>query len=229
MGSSAPLPDQIVRIISDAVISGEFREGERLREAELAARFGVSRAPLREAMRLLEERRLIERLPYAGVRVVPLTVRMVSELYEIRAALEEIVCRRAAVRITDAEIAELTAMLEAERSALPLIERDRQSRPLPIRDFHARLAQIADNSELQRLLATDLWRRARGYYSRVWSDLEDRTRQAFFEHSAILDALRQRDGELAALLMRRHIERSRSLLEQQIARSGASGSDGARS
>src|SRR5690606_22910436 len=93
VGSSAPLPDQIVRIISDAVISGEFREGERLREAELAARFGVSRAPLREAMRLLEERRLIERLPYAGVRVVPLTVRMVSELYEIRAALEEIVCR----------------------------------------------------------------------------------------------------------------------------------------
>jgi len=216
LDNSAPLSDQIVQIISDAVISGEFAEGERLREAELATRFGVSRAPLREAMRLLEERRLIERLPYAGVRVVPLTARMVSELYEIRAALEAIVCRRAAARITDTQIEELETMLEDERSLLPLIEHGEQSRPLPIRDFHARLAEIADNSELQSLLATDLWRRARGYYRRVWPDLADRTRIAHAEHSAVLDALRQRDGELAALLMRRHIERSRALLESQV-------------
>ncbi|OJY36971.1 MAG: hypothetical protein BGP06_14785 [Rhizobiales bacterium 65-9] len=216
-----PLSDQIVKLISDAVISGEFAEGERLREAELATRFGVSRAPLREAMRLLEERRLIQRLPYAGVRVVPLTVRMVSELYEIRAALEEIVCRRAAARISDEQIAELEKLLEVERSALPLIEHGQQARPLPIRDFHARLAEIAGNSELKALLATDLWRRARGYYRRVWPDLADRTRVAHAEHSAVLDALQKRDGELASLLMRRHIERSRTLLESRALPDGS--------
>ena len=74
------------------------------------------------------------------------------------------------------------------------------------------IAEISGNRELLRLLSTDLWRHARSYYQRVWDTLGERSRQTHFEHVAILEALRQRDGELAALLMRRHIDRSRRVL-----------------
>jgi len=213
----APLSDRIVRAISDAIISGDLPGGARLRESELASRFGVSRAPLREALRLLEERRLIERLPYSGVRVIQLTLKMVADLYEIRAALEAIACQRAAQRITPDDIAALEAMLAAEGEQIDGIERDRQRRLSPIRDFHTRLAEIAGNDELLRLLSRDLWRHARSYYHSAWKTLSERSRAAHFEHVAILEALKHRDGELAALLMRRHIDHSRAILERHIA------------
>lgn len=208
-----PLPDRIVQTISEAIISGELPGGARLRESELAKRYGVSRAPLREALRLLEERRLIERLPYSGVRVTELSVSLAADLYEIRADLEARACKRAAERITTEQIAEIEAMLTAEAENIEGIERGRHDRLPPIRDFHTRIAEISGNRELLRLLSTDLWRHARSYYQRVWDTLGERSRQTHFEHVAILEALRQRDGELAALLMRRHIDRSRRVIE----------------
>jgi DNA-binding GntR family transcriptional regulator len=212
----APLSDRIVQTIAEAIIAGDLPGGLRLRESELARRYGVSRAPLREALRLLEERRLIERLPYSGVRVVELAIEMVADLYEIRAALEAIACQRAAARISPAQIDELEIMLTQEGEEIDGIECGQRARPQPIRDFHTRLAEIAGNAELLRLLSNDLWRHARSYYHTVWKHLTERTRETHFEHVAILEAIKQRDGELAALLMRRHIDRSRHVLERLL-------------
>lgn len=214
----APLPDRIVQTISEAILSGRLAGGLRLRESELAQRYGVSRAPLREALRLLEERRLIERLPYSGVRVTALSIELVRDLYEIRAELEAMACRRAAARITPAQVAELEEMLADEAENIDGIERGKRDRPPPIRDFHARIAEISGNRELLRFLSNDLWRHARSYYQRLWATLSDRTRQGHFEHVGVLQALKQGDGELAALLMRRHIERSRGLIEEILSR-----------
>lgn len=212
----APLSDRIGQVISEAILSGDLPGGARLRESELATRFGVSRAPLREALRLLEERRLIERLPYSGVRVIELSLKMVADLYEVRAAVEAIACQRAASRITLEDIAALEAMLAAEGEQIDA-EPGHQRHLPPIRDFHTRIAEIAGNEELLRLLSRDLWRHARNYYRRVWNTLPDRGRSVHFEHVSILEALKLRDGELAALLMRRHIDHSRALLERHIA------------
>ena len=214
----APLPDRILQTISEAIISGELPGGARLRESELAQRYGVSRAPLREALRLLEERRLIERLPYSGVRVTELSVSLAADLYEIRADLEARACIRAAERITLEQVAELEAMLTSEADNIEGIERGKRDRLPPIRDFHTRIAEISGNGELLRLLSNDLWRHARSYYQRVWDTLGERSRETHFEHVAILEALRQRDGELAALLMRRHVERSRRVIEDLLSK-----------
>ncbi|QRM32660.1 GntR family transcriptional regulator [Microvirga sp. VF16] len=212
----SPLSDRIVQTIADAIISGDLPGGARLRESELAQRYGVSRAPLREALRLLEERRLIERLPYSGVRVTELSVKLASDLYEIRAELEALACRRAAALIGPDQIAELEHLLAGEAENIDGIERGKRDRLPPIRDFHTRIAEIAGNQELLRLLSHDLWRHARNYYQRVWETLTERSRQTHFEHVAILEALKQRDSELAALLMRRHIERSRRVVEEML-------------
>jgi len=212
----APLSDRIVQAISEAIIAGELTPGSRLREAELAARFGVSRAPLREALRLLEERRLIERLPYSGVRVIEMSAGMIADLYELREVLEGIACRRAAARITPQEIAELEALLAEEGQFAEAVEKGNVDRPAPIRDFHVRVAQISGNAELLRLLSTDLWRHARIYYRTMWKRLWKRSRVTHLEHVRILEALRERDGEMAEMLMRRHIRRSREMLEELI-------------
>lgn len=218
--TDAPLSDLIGQTISEAIIAGELTPGMRLREAELAARFGVSRAPLREALRLLEERRLIERLPYSGVRVVEMSATMIADLYELREVLEGIACRRAATRITPEEIAELESLLADEGQYAEAVENGNVARPSPIRDFHFRVAQISGNAELLRLLSTDLWRHARIYYRTMWKRLWKRSRVTHLEHVRILEALKDRDGEMAEMLMRRHIRRSREMLEELIS-SGA--------
>ena len=92
-------------------MTGEFGPNSRLGEEALAARFAVSRGPLREALRELAGRDLVVRLPYAGVRVVSLTRADLIELYEIRANLESLACRLAAQRMTPAEIDSLEALL----------------------------------------------------------------------------------------------------------------------
>ena len=95
--------DRVFEQIERAIVVGEFAPGSRLGEETLAERFGVSRGPLREALRQLEGRGLVVRLPHAGVRVVALGHEDLIELYEIRGNLEGLACRLAAAAGDEAE------------------------------------------------------------------------------------------------------------------------------
>src|SRR4051794_25372440 len=82
------LLDQIVAGLEECIFTGEFKPGERLTEQSLSQRFGVSRGPLREAIRTLEGRRLLERTPNAGVRIVRMSPSDIEQLLVTREALE---------------------------------------------------------------------------------------------------------------------------------------------
>src|SRR6516165_5812387 len=110
------LVDVVAERIEAAIISGALEPGSRLSEQGLAASLGVSRGPLREAIRRLEGRKLLERTPNIGVRVAALSLRDLNEILQIREALEGMACALAATNMTDAEIAALQKLLgEHER------------------------------------------------------------------------------------------------------------------
>jgi len=214
--------EKVLERIGHSILSGEFEPGERLTETDLAQRFGVSRSPLREALLRLEERQLIERVPFSGMRVVSLDDRTVDELYEIRGALEGLACRRAAAVITPGQIAELRGVL-AQRSTALRSARDGDARQQPtIQDFHILIARISGNRELERMLTGDIWHYMRAQYRR-WARARERMDLGHAEHLRIVDALEARDGELAEILMRRHIVASRQELVDAKARAESQG------
>lgn len=106
------LVDVVAARIEAAIISGALEPGSRLSEQGLAASLGVSRGPLREAIRRLEGRKLLERTPNIGVRVAALSLTDLKEILEVREALEGMACRLAARNMTDEEIAALQGLLD---------------------------------------------------------------------------------------------------------------------
>src|SRR3546814_4506505 len=105
-------------LLTQAIISGELRPGTRISEPKLAKQLGVSRGPLREATRRLQERMLVTHTPRQGVRVVELSREVLHEVCTIREALEGIAAREAAINITDEEAIELTGAIERHRRLL---------------------------------------------------------------------------------------------------------------
>ena len=91
------LADRVFSQIQDAIVKGELIAGAKISEAELTTRYGVSRGPLREALRRLEARKLLTRIPHVGVRVVELSVAELLEMYQVREVLEGMAARLAAI------------------------------------------------------------------------------------------------------------------------------------
>ncbi|WZB63262.1 GntR family transcriptional regulator [Achromobacter xylosoxidans] len=214
-GDGETLSDQIFKKIQAAIVTGEMAPGSKISEPELARIHGVSRGPLREALHRLEGQRLLVRVPHAGARVVSLSQQELCELYEIRESLEGMACRLAAERMPAAEVQELRRVLEAHerdeafQAGLGYYQQEGDY------DFHYRIVKGSGNQMLFRMLCDELYQLARMYRIQ-YSTTPNRPRQSFAEHHRILDAIADRDGELAAL-MRRHIRASRLNIEQQIA------------
>lgn len=102
-GCFLSLPDQIVRRLTDDILRGTYLPGQRLKEQELAQKLGTSRAPIREAFRMLERKGLIEVLPWRGVRVVELSRDEISDLFDARAHMFSFTAREAAVTATETQ------------------------------------------------------------------------------------------------------------------------------
>lgn len=210
---SATLSDHVFRRIQAAIVRGEISPGSKISEPELARAYGISRGPLREAIRRLEGQRLLVRVPHAGARVVSLSPVELLELYEIRESLEGMACRLAAERMTEAQIDELRQVLDThERDEAFKAGRGYYQQEGDF-DFHYRIIQGSGNRTLSNLLCNELYQLVRMYRIQ-FSATPNRPRQAFAEHHRILDAIADRDGELAELLMRRHIAASKRNVER---------------
>lgn len=210
---SETLSENVFRRIQSAIIKGEIAPGSKISEPELARTYGISRGPLREAIHRLEGQRLLVRVPHVGARVVSLSHAELIELYEIRESLEGMACRLAAERMTTEEIEELRRVLEThERDAAfqAGVGYYQQEEDF---DFHYRIIQGSGNKTLTQMLCGDLYQLVRMYRIQ-FSATPNRPRQAFAEHHRILDAIADRDGELAELLMRRHIGASKRNIER---------------
>lgn len=217
------MADRAFRAISDAILSGELPPGAKISEPELARRLGTSRGPLREAMRRLQERRLVTSSPRQGSRVVELTAAVLSEIFTVREALEGIAAREAAKTITDDEIATLRALLRSHEAQLDSGNNAVYAQGSADADFHFAIARCSRNQTLISLLCDEYYQLIR-LYRQQHQLVSGRARRAFVEHGRILDALADRDPDLAELMMRRHVAASRLSMEQSLrARSAREG------
>lgn len=212
---SGTLSDHVFRCIQSAIVRGEITPGSKISEPELARAYGISRGPLREAIRRLEGQRLLVRVPHAGARVVSLSPGELLELYEIRESLEGMACRLAAERMSEAEIDELRRVLDTHERDAAFQAGVGYYQQEGDFDFHYRIIQGSGNRTLSNLLCNELYQLVRMYRIQ-FSTMPNRPRQAFNEHHRILDAIAERDGELAELLMRRHIAASKRNVERHF-------------
>jgi DNA-binding GntR family transcriptional regulator len=213
---SETLSEHVFRRIQAAIVKGEIAPGSKISEPELARTYGISRGPLREAIHRLEGQRLLVRIPHVGARVVSLDHAELIELYEIRESLEGMACRLAAERMSQAEIDDLRRVLDlheqdaAFKAGVGYYQQEGDF------DFHYRIIQGSGNRTLVQMLCGELYQLVR-MYRLQFSATPNRPRQAFAEHHRILDAIAERDGELAELLMRRHIAASKRNIERHFA------------
>ncbi|PVE24899.1 GntR family transcriptional regulator [Microvirga sp. KLBC 81] len=209
------LVDVVAERLEAAVISGELAPGSKISEQALAKSLGVSRGPLREAIRRLEGRKLLQRTPNIGVRVAALSVSDLSDILVVREALEGIACGLAAQRMTDEEIAGLEALLKEHGSRKSIQVGTGYYQESKDFDFHFRIVKGSRNERLIQMLCGDLYDLLRVYRYKS-STLRGRARNAFEEHKEIVAALVKRDPELAEQKMREHIRNARLHVEAQL-------------
>lgn len=198
------LSDKASSRLTQAIVTGELAQGQKLSEADLATRFGISRGPLREAIRQLEGMRLVTRVPHAGARVVMLDKSMLADLYRVREALEGMACRMAAQAMSQEEIDTLFMLLNRHEEEINAADGLTYFQSEGDFDFHFQIALGSRNQMLIDLLAGELYQLLRMCRYRT-SHLAKRTRPALQQHRQIAQAIAERDGDLAELLMRRHI------------------------
>ena len=207
-----PLRDVVYEHLKEAILVGRFRPGERLLEAELADQMGVSRTPVREAMRRLEREGLVVLRPFRGAEVVRVPREKAEQLFQVREALESLAARLAASRVGPADLLVLRSIVEQAQVAAQ--DGDYPGVNALNRRFHAELARVSGNTPLATLLEQiqdhiDLLRVAA--LSRP-----GRPEEAIAEHAAIVEALAAGDGARAEVLVRDHIRRAREAAMAQM-------------
>ncbi|WP_462158132.1 GntR family transcriptional regulator [Pseudoalteromonas sp. GB56] len=207
--------DQVFVDLRRAIVEGGIAQGSKISEPELAKRFSVSRATLRDALNRLEACNLVERKANVGCRVVALTPERLIEVYQVRAALEGLACRLAAQNMTDEEIADIKGLLNKHLNEQRVKEGESYYQEAGDLDFHYRIIKGSKNEHLFSLLYHDLYQLVRMY--RVQMGMTGpRVSKAFDEHLAIINAIANRDGELAQMLMERHISYSMNNIENKF-------------
>lgn len=205
--SRSVLREQVKEVIIQRILDGTYQPGQRVVELALVQELGVSQAPVREALRDLEAMRFIESEPYRGAKVREVSRAELTASYPVRAALEELAGRVAAPGFTDAAMrlleAELQSMLEAAR------RKDQHGLLVHDARFHEVVVEASGNSIL-----LDCWSGLRIEAYTLVSVLTSQLDLVAIAnaHLPILDALRQRDGDLAGKVMREHIEHFGSTL-----------------
>ena len=184
------------------IVDGTLAPGDKLNEADWAARLQVSRGPVREAFRALEQAGLVRTEKHRGVFVRTVSLAEADEIYAVRAVLEEAACRMLAASIDAGKLAVLRDWVDAMRAALASHDHDAYARANVA--FHDALVAAAGNTKLYdtyRGLVSEL-----NLFRRAALVVQgDAMARSLAEHRAILTALASRDAEQAAQLMRAHV------------------------
>ena len=206
-----PLRDVVFETLRDAIIKQVLKPGERLMEIQLADEMGVSRTPVREAIRKLELEGLVVMVPRKGAYVAGVSMKDIHEVYEVRAALEMLAVSLAAERITDEELDALERQVLRESEAEANADEHSLDNIIYIdSSFHDIIYQAAHNQRLVQfvnILQEQLQRFRAAYLSRP-----GRSKTALEEHKQIVEALAERNGELAAKLAKEHIDNAESAM-----------------
>jgi DNA-binding GntR family transcriptional regulator len=214
------LVDVVAERIEAAIISGALEPGSRLSEQGLAASLGVSRGPLREAIRRLEGRKLLHRTPNIGVRVATLSLRNLHEVLQIRERLEGLACALAARYMSDQQVTKLSLIVDAHEKREAAVAEGANS--YDVKEdfaFHQHIVNACRNERLTQMLSDDL-----SYLFRLYSDKLaggiHRGAEVLAEHRAIIAAILARDPPAAEQAMREHLRNARRYVEEQLAAEG---------
>jgi len=200
-GCDVPLNGaDIYKRILGAIEDGSLAPGTRLREADLAKHYGVSRTPIREGLKRLESQGLAIHEPNRGMVIPVLDNDQLNELYVVRVVLEGTVARLAAQHATQAEIEVLHEMVEADSA----MTGDAAALATSNRAFHRRLTSASHN----RFLAAQIGHLKQSLLLLSGTTFDDplRREQAIEEHARIVEAIRLRDVDAAEAAGRAHIE-----------------------
>jgi DNA-binding GntR family transcriptional regulator len=201
------LREQIKDVILQRILDGDYEPGARLVETRIAQELGVSQAPVREALRDLEQLGCIVHEPFRGCSVRAFSAEELLEAFPVRAALEALAARLAAERITETELLSLAELVDTMRDAADRGDPHDQSQANA--QFHATIVRAARNATLERQWSF-LEPFSRTYISVSQPGLD--LRALSDRHIPILDALRVRDGDAAAEAMHQHLMDAAELL-----------------
>ena len=202
MDDYLPLRDVVFNTLRQAILRGELKPGERLMEIQLANKLGVSRTPIREAIRKLELEGLVLMIPRRGAEVAEITEKSLRDVLEVRGALEELAVKLACQKITDEQIAELRAAEKEFEQALSsgdvtiYAEADVK--------FHDVIYRATDNQRLIQLLFN---LREQMYRYRVeYLKREEAHGTLLIEHKKIIETIANRDMDAAVDAVCQHID-----------------------
>jgi len=222
IGGEAGLPrrylsDQVAERMRELILEGELEPRSRIDEAGLCERFGISRTPLREAIKILASEGLLELLPNRGARVASITDREIEEVTEVVAGLEAMAAELACPVISDAEVAKIeqkhAAMVEAWKRG------DDRAYFRLNRSIHEAVMRASGNRALQTVYASLSGRIQRARYSA--HKTPGQWKKAVDEHERMIELLKSRNGPKLAAVMREHVRGKKPLIAASYGREAA--------
>ena len=202
MNEYLPLRDVVFNTLRQAILRGELKPGERLMEIQLANKLGVSRTPIREAIRKLELEGLVLMIPRKGAEVAEITKKSLRDVLEVRRALEELAVQLVCEKITEEEIEELKAAAREFENVL----KDGDITKIAEADvrFHDVIYMATDNQKLIQLLNN---LREQMYRFRVeYLKREEVRPQLLAEHEEIIATIERREKDTATKVVCEHID-----------------------
>lgn len=207
-----PLRDVVFKTLRKAILLGELEPGERLREVELASRMGVSRTPIREAIRMLELEGLVTMIPRCGALVSQITMQGLKDVLEVRTALEELAIRLACDRITEEQLDRLReAMREFEKSTGS--KKEVRIAEADVR-FHDIIIEASKNEKLMQMISN----LSEQFYRYRYEYVKDAKRHGALieEHRNMFECIQRNDKDRAAEIMRLHIARQEAAIVDKL-------------
>lgn len=212
MDAYLPLRDVVFNTLREAILKGELKPGERLMELQLAAKLGVSRTPIREAIRMLEQEGLAVTIPRKGAEVAKMTEKDMEDVLQIREALDELAAKIACEQISEEQLEELVAtMHEFEESTKT--DNVKKISEADVK-FHDIIYQSTGNPKLVNMLNN---LREQMYRYRVEYLKEEQTRNLLVsEHEELVKAIREGDVQKAQDISFHHLENQRKAIIRTI-------------
>lgn len=210
---NSTLSTVVFQRMKDDIVSGVLAQGTKIVEQNLAQSFNISRGPLREALQQLADINLITRTPRSGSQVVTLSYELMREVYQMREMLEGFATRLAAEHMQQQDIDTLYRLLESHQNLIAANDGKSYIQQEGDMDFHYYIFSKCNNSLLIKYLEDKLYQMIRMCRQRT-SNMTSRVGHALNEHYLIVDAINNRDGEFAEILMRRHISGAWQTLEK---------------
>jgi DNA-binding GntR family transcriptional regulator len=211
---SKPLREKIADKIRADIIKGVYKNGERLVEPKLAKTLGISRTPIREALRQLEAEGFIEIVPRRGAIVKELTIKDIDDLYAIKANLEGLAARQAVINLTEEQI---ESLININKQFKNIVEKNPSVTDEYLKDnidFHNIFIAASDNDKLVDIL-DGLSKNFQRLKTMLVSDA-GRAATAVKEHKKIIDAFVSKDPDLAETSVRDHIISGWEYLKERI-------------